>query len=203
VCCERALKSAGELLSTRGLAGAGAFGEPPARGTAGVTGLAVSGDLAAGVSPAGKLLTARWASGFAAPSSQLGLPARCAHAVLADHDLNVIYYIALASDCPLGARPALRGPQHRVRTRTSPPAGAGRTAEDREKQSTAACPWDGRREWEWAARGLRGSGGGDLFPLTADSESSHRVVYTNRLRSPTDMVSFSRWIRTNCPVLSS
>ena len=51
VCCESALKGAGELLSTRGLAaGAGAFGkQPPARGTVGVTGLAVSGDLAAGV----------------------------------------------------------------------------------------------------------------------------------------------------------
>jgi hypothetical protein len=35
VCCESALKSAGELLSTRGLAGAGAFGEPPARGAGG------------------------------------------------------------------------------------------------------------------------------------------------------------------------
>jgi hypothetical protein len=30
-----------------------------------------SGDLAGGVVPAGKLLTARWASGFAARSSQL------------------------------------------------------------------------------------------------------------------------------------
>ena len=49
VCCESALKSAGELLSTRGLAGAGTFGKPPARGTVGVTGLAISGDLAAGV----------------------------------------------------------------------------------------------------------------------------------------------------------
>jgi hypothetical protein len=40
VCCESALKGAGELLSTRGLAGAGAFGELPARGAVGVTGLA-------------------------------------------------------------------------------------------------------------------------------------------------------------------
>jgi hypothetical protein len=45
------------------------FGKPPARGAVGVTGLAISGDLAAGVIAAGKLLTARWASGFAARSS--------------------------------------------------------------------------------------------------------------------------------------
>jgi hypothetical protein len=69
VCCESALKSAGELLSTRGLADADAFGKPLARGTVGVTGLASSGDLAAGVATAGKFLTARWASGFAARSS--------------------------------------------------------------------------------------------------------------------------------------
>jgi hypothetical protein len=89
VCCESALKSAGELLSARGLADAGTSGKPPARGAVGVgvTGLAGSGDLAAGVTPAGKFMTARWASGFAASP----LAARCAHAVLAGHNLNMTY----------------------------------------------------------------------------------------------------------------
>jgi hypothetical protein len=50
VCYERALKSAGER-STHGGVGAGTFGKPPARGTAGVARLATSGDLAAGVIP--------------------------------------------------------------------------------------------------------------------------------------------------------
>jgi hypothetical protein len=92
VCCERALKSAGELLSTCGLAGAGTFGKPPARGTVGVTGLAISGDLAAGVSPAGKLLTARWASGFAARSS---LRSRRPSGPQPQYQYNILHYITL------------------------------------------------------------------------------------------------------------
>ena len=48
VCCERALKSAGER-NTHNQVGAGTFGKPPARGTLGVS----TSDP-----PAGKLLTA-------------------------------------------------------------------------------------------------------------------------------------------------
>jgi hypothetical protein len=38
--------------------------------------------------------------------------------------------------------PALRGPQHRIRTHASPPPDLGREVETRENPSTAAHPWD-------------------------------------------------------------
>jgi hypothetical protein len=38
--------------------------------------------------------------------------------------------------------PALRGPQHRIRTHASPPPGIGREVESREKQSAVVHPWD-------------------------------------------------------------
>jgi hypothetical protein len=57
-----------------------------------------------------------------------------------------------------GARsaPARRGPQHRVRTQASPPAGVGRAGESRETQSTAACHV-----------GTQGVGGSAAGPLAA------------------------------------
>jgi hypothetical protein len=88
----RALKSVGER-NTHGGVGAGTSGNPPARGAVGVARLAVSVAIwRRGLSPAGKLLTVRWASGERLRRSQLA----CAHAVLlAGHDLDIIYYIAL------------------------------------------------------------------------------------------------------------
>jgi hypothetical protein len=38
--------------------------------------------------------------------------------------------------------PALRGPQHRLRTHASPPPDLGREVESRETQSTVVHPWD-------------------------------------------------------------
>ena len=88
VCRERALKSAGER-NTHGGVGAGTFGKPPARGAVGVARPAISGDLAAGVIPCWQI--ADCALGERLRRSQLA----CAHAVLADHNLNIIYYITL------------------------------------------------------------------------------------------------------------
>jgi hypothetical protein len=88
VCCERALKSAGER-STHGGVGAGTFGKPPARGAVGVARLAISGNLAAGVIPCWQITGC--ALGERLRRSQLA----CAHAVLADHNLNITHYIAL------------------------------------------------------------------------------------------------------------
>jgi hypothetical protein len=58
VCCEWALKSAGER-NTHGGVGAGTFGKPPARGTLGVSTSDIQRLFGGGGSPpAGELLTA-------------------------------------------------------------------------------------------------------------------------------------------------
>jgi hypothetical protein len=95
VCCEQALKSVGEQNTHRGV-GAGAPGEPPARGTLRVSTSDIQrriGGWRRGVSPAGKFLTADRVVGRAASP----LAARCARDVLADHNhnLNIKCYIII------------------------------------------------------------------------------------------------------------
>jgi hypothetical protein len=84
---ERALKCAGER-NTRNQVDAGTFGKPPARGTLGVSTSDIQRRLgAAGGFPC-RQIADRVVGRAASP-----LAARCAHAVLADHNLNIIYYI--------------------------------------------------------------------------------------------------------------
>jgi hypothetical protein len=73
----------------------------------GVARLAISGDLAAGVIPCWKI--ADCALGERLRRSQLA----CAHAVLADHNLNIIYYITHYMEPPgagSGGRSRVRFP---------------------------------------------------------------------------------------------
>jgi hypothetical protein len=102
VCCERALKAPANGIHTGGGRGGGASGHRRHGGLWELAHLASSSDLAAGgFPPAGKLLTALCVVGRAASP----LAARCAHDVLADHDLDIIHYISCS---PRRPRPPVR-----------------------------------------------------------------------------------------------
>jgi hypothetical protein len=92
VCCERGLKSADE----RNTHGGGAVRGPPGNRLHGglweLAHLAYSGDLAAGGFPCWQIAD-RVVGRAASP-----LAARCAHDVLAGHNLNIIYYITLGAN---------------------------------------------------------------------------------------------------------
>ena len=96
VCHERALKSAGERKHT-GRSVRGPSGNRPHGGLWELAHLTSSGDLAAGGFPCWQIAD-RVVGRAASP-----LAARCAHAVLAGHNLNIIYYIVIKPTMLKGA----------------------------------------------------------------------------------------------------